>query len=58
MSLDYQKGMKEKKIGRSEDGNSDLVKTINSRIPEKSLNLIDEETYIKLYHDQIAENWR
>lgn len=59
MSLDYQKrDRREKKLEEVKDGNSKFDGNYKLKDSRKSLNLIDEETYIKLYHDQIAENWR
>lgn len=59
MSLDYQKrDRREKKLEEVKDGNSKFDENYKLKDSRKSLNLIDEETYIKLYHDQIAENWR
>ena len=59
MSLDYQKrDRREKKLEEVKEGNSKFDGNYKLKDSRKSLNLIDEETYIKLYHDQIAENWR
>lgn len=59
MSLDYQKrDRREKKLEEVKDGNSKFDGNYKLKDSRKSLSLIDEETYIKLYHDQIAENWR
>lgn len=58
MSLDYQKrDRREKKLEEVKDGNSKFDGNYKLKDSRKSLSLIDEETYIKLYHDQIAENW-